>query len=121
MKRCMIVLACAMLNLFGYAQSNKNEQLWEQQRKVAYVINAIDQLYVDTVNLPAVVDELITNLLQQLDPHSAYIPKEELARANEVLEGSFTGIGIQFQILEDTLFVVQTISGCLLIEIAFNL
>ena len=44
MKRCMIVLACAMLNLFGYAQSNKNEQLWEQQRKVACVINAIDQL-----------------------------------------------------------------------------
>ena len=112
MKRCMIVLVCAMLNLFGYAQSNKNEQLWEQQRKVAYVINAIDQLYVDTVNLPAVVDELITNLLQQLDPHSAYIPKDELARANEALEGSFTGIGIQFQILEDTLFVVQTISGC---------
>lgn len=111
MRRYIFILACTMLAIISKAQNN-NEQLWEQQRKVAYVINAIDQLYVDTLNLPAVVEDLITHLLQQLDPHSAYIPKEELARANESLEGSFTGIGIQFQMLEDTLFVVQTISGC---------
>lgn len=112
MNRYILVFVCISSYLIGHAINNNNEELWEQQRKVAYVINAVDQLYVDTVNLHAVVDDVIIHLLQQLDPHSAYIPKEELARANESLEGSFTGIGIQFQILEDTLFVVQTISGC---------
>lgn len=90
----------------------QNEELWNQQRKIAFVLNAVDQLYVDTVNMGTVVEDAIVHMLQQLDPHSAYIPQAELARANEPLEGSFTGIGIQFQMLEDTLFVVQTISGC---------
>lgn len=93
-------------------QQQVHRDFVEQRRKMDMVLSAVDQLYVDTVNLDALVEGAIVNILQQLDPHSAYIPKEELARANEPLEGSFTGIGIQFQMLEDTLFVAQTISGC---------
>jgi len=58
------------------------------------------------------VETAIVSMLKELDPHSSYIPKSEVDRVNEPLEGSFEGVGIQFQLLEDTLLVVQTIAGC---------
>jgi carboxyl-terminal processing protease len=57
------------------------------------------------------VETAIEAMLKKLDPHSSYIPKEEVERVNEPLEGSFEGVGIQFQLLDDTLLVVQTVSG----------
>lgn len=83
-----------------------------QQRKLANALNAISNLYVDSINDKKLVESTIENILKELDPHSSYIPKEEVERVNEPLEGSFEGIGIQFQMFEDTLLVVQTISGC---------
>ncbi len=82
------------------------------QTKLTYVLTAIERLYVDSVNGDELVETAIVSMLEELDPHSSYIPAKELARTNEPLEGSFDGIGIQFQIMEDTLVVVQTISGC---------
>ena len=72
-----------------------------------YVINN----YVDTVNEKEFADEAIAAMLQSLDPHSSYIPKEEVEKANEGLRGDFDGIGVTFQMLEDTMVVMQTISG----------
>ncbi len=72
-----------------------------------YVINN----YVDTVNQKEFADEAIAAMLQSLDPHSSYIPKEEVEKANEGLRGDFDGIGVTFQMLEDTMVVMQTISG----------
>ena len=83
-----------------------------QQRKLSSVMSAISDLYVDTINTNQLTDAAIVGILKELDPHSSYIPKEEAERVNEPLEGSFEGIGIQFQMFEDTLLVVQTISGC---------
>jgi len=83
-----------------------------QQRKLSNALLAISSLYVDSINDKKIVESTIENILKDLDPHSVYIPKEEIERVNEPLEGSFEGIGIQFQIMEDTLLVVQTISGC---------
>ena len=80
--------------------------------KVNEVIKYIDDNYVDTVNRSALEEKAIIGMLQQLDPHSAYIPASEFHAANDPLLGSFEGIGVQFQILEDTIMVVQTISGC---------
>jgi len=83
-----------------------------QQRKLVNALTAISNLYVDSINDKKIVENTITEILKNLDPHSVYIPKEEIERVNEPLEGSFEGVGIQFQLLEDTLLVVQTISGC---------
>ncbi len=83
-----------------------------QQRKLMNALSAISGYYVDSINDKKLVETAIVSMLKELDPHSSYIPKEEVERVNEPLEGSFEGVGIQFQILDDTLLVVQTISGC---------
>ncbi|MDD5185585.1 MAG: S41 family peptidase [Paludibacter sp.] len=83
-----------------------------QQRKLVNALSAISNLYVDSIDDKKLVESTLTAVLKELDPHSVYIPKEEVDRVNEPLEGSFEGVGIQFQMLEDTLLVVQTISGC---------
>jgi carboxyl-terminal processing protease len=82
-----------------------------QSNKISDVINYIQNEYVDTVNSKQLVDISIEQMLQNLDPHSAYIPANELQAANEPLEGNFEGIGIEFHIQQDTIMVVTTISG----------
>lgn len=71
----------------------------------------INYAYVDTVNEKKLTEDAIRTILKDLDPHSAYIPAEDLKDANEPLVGNFDGIGIQFNILDDTIFVTNTISG----------
>ena len=82
-----------------------------QIQKLMYATYAIDHLYVDTVKESTLVDNAIVGMLENLDPHSVYIPVDEVKKMNEPLEGSFDGIGVQFQMMEDTLLVIQTISG----------
>ncbi len=67
--------------------------------------------YVDSVNGDALVEDAIRAMLKKLDPHSVYISKKDLRATNEPLKGNFDGIGIRFQILDDTLMVVSPISG----------
>jgi carboxyl-terminal processing protease len=74
-------------------------------------MNYINQEYVDTVNQKSLVESTIEDILHNLDPHSAYIPAEDLQAVNEPLEGNFDGIGIEFHIQEDTIMVVSAISG----------
>lgn len=83
-----------------------------QQHKLTNALTAISNLYVDSINDKKIVESTLETVLKELDPHSLYIPKEEVERVNEPLEGSFEGVGIQFSLMEDTLLVVQTISGC---------
>lgn len=82
-----------------------------QFNKLSDVINYIQNEYVDTINQKQLVDVSIEQLLQHLDPHSAYITAQDLQAANEPLEGNFEGIGIEFHIQDDTIMVVTTISG----------
>jgi len=79
--------------------------------KIDEVINYIEQQYVDTVNRKKLTEKSIDALLQNLDPHSAYISAEDLKSANEPLQGSFDGIGIEFSIIKDTIRVITAISG----------
>lgn len=72
---------------------------------------AIAQLYVDTVNEDKLVEDAIRGMLEKLDPHSAYSTPEETKELNEPLEGNFSGIGITFNMNQDTLYVIQTVSG----------
>lgn len=91
----------------GYSQHRFSPELL----KLNNVFNIISNMYVDSVNQPKLVETAIVAVLKELDPHSSYIPREEVQRVNEVLEGSFEGVGIQFQLFEDTILVVQTITG----------
>jgi carboxyl-terminal processing protease len=74
-------------------------------------IAAIENLYVDTVNKDKLAEDAIVALLQKLDPHSGYMTPEEVKDMNEPLQGNFDGIGIQFNMLTDTLYIVQVIPG----------
>ncbi len=71
----------------------------------------IDRMYVDSVDDNKLVDKAIVSILGELDPHSTYIPKEELEEVNEPLKGNFEGVGIQFNIVRDTIYVVDAIAG----------
>ena len=82
-----------------------------QFNKINDVINYINNEYVDTVNQKNLVEKTISELLHQLDPHSAYIPADELQAMNEPLEGNFDGIGIEFHVQEDTIMVVSAVAG----------
>ena len=73
------------------------------------ILDLIHKRYVDTVNVPAITDSAIEGVLGQLDPHSAYIPASDLAEVNEDLDGNFQGIGIEFNLLGDTLNVVSVV------------
>lgn len=80
-------------------------------RKYDALLQMINYAYVDTVNDEQLTEEAIRALLKSLDPHSVYIPAKELKEMNEPLVGNFEGVGIQFNILEDTIMVTQTIPG----------
>ncbi len=82
-----------------------------QFNKINDVVNYISQEYVDTVNQKKLVENTIEGMLHQLDPHSAYIPAEDLQAMNEPLEGNFDGIGVEFHVQQDTIMVVTAVSG----------
>ncbi len=78
-------------------------------QKISEVFTYIDRMYVDSVEHEEISDAAIIAMLEALDPHSTYIPAEEVKSANERIEGSFVGVGIRFQILKDTLSVVNCV------------
>lgn len=80
-------------------------------QKLAEILDLIDDEYVDHVNLDSLLDESIPAILANLDPHTAYIPADLFEQVNSELEGSFSGIGIQFQMMNDTITVIEVISG----------
>ena len=80
-------------------------------RKVNLAIAAIENLYVDTINKDKLAEDAIIALLERLDPHSGYLTAEEVKEMNEPLQGNFDGIGVQFNMLTDTLYIVQVIPG----------
>ena len=79
--------------------------------KLDYVLELVKYYYVDTVNEKKLSDEALKAMLKELDPHSVYIPVEDMRETNEPLVGKFEGVGIQFNILNDTIMVTQPIPG----------
>lgn len=82
----------------------------EMIRKLQIAQLAITQLYVDSVDQNKIAEDAINGILEKLDPHSSYTNAEETKKLNEPLEGNFEGVGISYNILEDTVVVVQTVS-----------
>ncbi len=81
------------------------------RHKLKQIFDIIEDNYVDAVNMDSLVELTLPELLRNLDPHSAYIPTSQRIIANRDLEGSFFGIGIQFQMLNDTLHIFEVING----------
>lgn len=79
--------------------------------KLNALLRVIDDQYVDTVNMTDLVEKAMPQILAELDPHSVYIPAQNLEEVNSELEGSFSGIGVQFTIQEDTIHVNSVIKG----------
>ena len=90
---------------------NRKEHLTPGQEKLNELFTLITDNYVDSVSLDSVIEMSLPAILSSLDPHSSYIPASELEEVNSELDGSFGGIGIQFQIFNDTVSVVEVIAG----------
>lgn len=80
-------------------------------QKFATTLYLIDNFYVDTTNSEKIVEDAIIAALKELDPHSAYISKKDVEKANEPLVGSFDGIGVTFQLIRDTITVISPVAG----------
>lgn len=83
----------------------------ESSGKLDAVLNYIRESYVDTVNTRQLVEEALPHIIHELDPHSEYITAEQMKRVNEDLEGHFSGIGVSFYVLRDTIVVTNIVSG----------
>ncbi|MFD1188096.1 S41 family peptidase [Pontibacter rugosus] len=101
-----------LLGATTFSPSSNNPQgTAKSYLKFRDILSYIDRDYVDTVDIEALTDHAITGMLQKLDPHTAYIPADELAMARSYLEGDFEGIGVEFNIFKDTIYVVSPLSG----------
>lgn len=108
MKR-IIILSLSLITIIGSASAQFKRS--EGSIKVMNTMSLIENLYVDDVDDKELSEDVIKLMLEKLDPHSSYISASEVQEMNEPLEGNFDGIGISFNMMSDTLYVIETISG----------
>lgn len=98
-----------------YTTSRQQQYIYvggdERFPKLVELLNYVSYNYVDDIDLDSLQEEVISSTLESLDPHSSYIPVEDLQEITESMEGNFDGIGVEFQLLDDTIVVVSPISG----------
>ncbi len=103
----LTLLLSAALTLQAQPLKDVNESMFKFGRFIYYLSTS----YVDTVNISKLTEDAIIKVLSQLDPHSGYTSAKDAKATNESLQGNFDGIGIEFNIMSDTLLVVTTIAG----------
>ena len=94
-------------NSSDFSQNNHSSS----NDKINSLLEYIEYQYVDTIDKKDLVEKTVTSMLQSLDPHSSYIAASEFAATNEPLEGNFDGIGVEFNIIKDTIRVITPIQG----------
>lgn len=107
MRRLFVILAT--ICVLPLAAQNADDA--QQFQKLAQVFRYLSGLYVDDVDMKPVVEGAITGMLEELDPHSTYIGAEEMKGVQESFDGEFSGIGVEFNVLRDSVIVVNTIAG----------
>lgn len=109
----LCVVAGILIGTFyaNHFSGNKLGIINTSSNKLNALLRIIDDQYVDTVNIYDLVEEAMPQILGELDPHSAYIPAKDLEAVNSDLKGSFSGVGIQFTIQDDTIHVNSVIQG----------
>lgn len=111
MKDYKFFLFVCLFSLIFSVGTTYSQFVYEQTFKFGRVLEWIENYYVDSVDQRTLVENAIIEVLKKLDPHSSYLTKKEVKEMNEPLQGNFEGIGISFNILNDTIFVVSAISG----------
>jgi carboxyl-terminal processing protease len=96
-------------NLLGRISKLDRFQVYPKTNKITSVIDYIALEYVDSINKDELVELTIPEILKNLDPHSVYIPASEYQQFNEPLEGNFSGIGVQFNMQDDTVAIINTV------------
>lgn len=99
------------ISLNAQSQPRDSKDMQQSLQKLSTMYYLINNFYVDTADLGSLTEEAIVAILKELDPHSAYISKEDVEKANEPLVGSFEGIGVTFQIFQDTILVISPVPG----------
>lgn len=107
----LITLLLTFSSMAGFCQMRINMGPGSPLHKLQIAELAIENLYVDSIDANNVVEDAIRGMLSKLDPHSSYSTAKETKELNEPLQGNFDGIGVQFNIVDDTLMVIQTIHG----------
>jgi carboxyl-terminal processing protease len=110
MKRILLSITSALM-LFTFTTALNGQVLNENTFKFGRTLGLIDAFYVDSTNLDALTEKAIVEILRSLDPHSTYISAKDVKEMNEPLNGNFEGIGIQFNVLHDTIIVVEPIKS----------
>jgi len=106
-----VLIGITIGNFVSLRQQSKGIPSLVNFNKLDALLHLISSKYVDDINEKELIEGLIPKVLLELDPHSVYITAEEMERANEDIEGSFSGVGIQFNIREDTIRVIAVITG----------
>jgi len=107
MKKLLLFLFL-LISVVSFAQ---NPTYQVNAQKMSQLLKNINDIYLDTVNFDMLVEKGVIEMLKDLDPHSAYISKKDVQQANEPLIGSFDGIGVTFQIIKDTINIMEVIVG----------
>ncbi len=107
-----VIIGIVLGNTLGGLQSPALQNFTPPRaNKLSTIVDLINHAYVDSVNTNELVEEAIPGLLKNLDPHTAYIPAKDMLEVSEEMQGNFGGIGVQFSIFEDTVQVVDVVSG----------
>jgi carboxyl-terminal processing protease len=110
LKSFVLVVAC-LVSFAATAQNQPQSKGQVNAQKLATTLYLIENFYVDTANIDKVTEDAIVAALKELDPHSAYISKKDVEKANEPLVGSFEGIGVTYQLIRDTVTVISPTAG----------
>ena len=94
-----------------FSNARKELSIVPSSNKLNGLLRIIENQYVDTVNMAELIEDAMPQILGELDPHSSYIPAKDLQAVNDDLRGSFSGIGIQFTIQQDTIHISNVIPG----------
>jgi carboxyl-terminal processing protease len=111
MKRKFYYGSVLTVALFLFTITASSQVLNEGTFKFGRVLSLVDAFYVDSVNLDMLTEKAIIEVLKNLDPHSTYISAKDVKDMNEPLNGNFEGIGVQFNLLRDSIIIVEPISG----------
>ncbi len=106
-----IIIGMAIGHFLSFNQQKKVSFSLTKKDKLENLMRHIEEEYVDTISTDSIVDVVIKDVLQKLDPHSVYIPKKEVAEADEELNGEFTGIGVVFQNYKDSFTIIRPLNN----------
>ena len=106
MKKSFIIIATLLISIVAMGQDQESKTT----KKMMQLMWMIDNFYVDTTNLPNITEKGVETMLKELDPHSAYIAKKDVQAANEPLQGNIIGIGVTYQLMNDTIHIIDVVA-----------